>query len=96
MELGPGDVRALKEFLGLLQDSPDVPGDKVHIFFFLLITPFLLCSIVADFFKLTIPKNRAKVERKITGKTEKSTKRLSDVEKRGCSYKGTALLQKIT
>src|SRR5699024_7266759 len=30
-EAGPGDVRAIKEFLGLLQDSPDVPGDEVHI-----------------------------------------------------------------
>ena len=31
VEAGPGDVRALKEFLGLLQNSPDVPGDEVYI-----------------------------------------------------------------
>src|SRR5699024_8399819 len=31
VKAGPGDVRALKEFLGLLQDSPDVPGDEIHI-----------------------------------------------------------------
>ena len=31
VEVGPGDVCTLKELLGLLQDGPDVPGDKVHI-----------------------------------------------------------------
>ena len=31
VETGPGDVTVLEKLLGLLQDSPDVPGDEVHI-----------------------------------------------------------------
>ena len=52
--------------------AQDEHAEAIRIFFFLLITPFLLCSIVADSLSSQYRKIRAKVERKITGKTRKA------------------------